>query len=59
VKLEDWEAQWLLNFNPKKCKVMHLNFNNNLLQRYFLDGISLEYIKSEKDLGLLVDENLS
>ena len=38
---------------------MHLNFNNNLLQRYFLDGISLEYIKSEKDLGLLVDENLS
>ena len=58
-KLEHWESLWLLNFNPKKCKVMHLAFNNNPSLQYFLDGILLEDVKSEKDLGLLVSENLS
>ena len=27
--LEDWERKWLLEFNTKKCKVLHLDFNNN------------------------------
>ena len=58
-KLEHWESLWLLNFNPKKCKVMHLAFNNNPSHQYFLDGILLEDVESEKDLGLLVSENLS
>ena len=28
-KLEQWERTWLLKFNLDKCKVMHLEFNNN------------------------------
>ena len=28
--LEDWESLWLLKFNSKKCKVMHLNFNDKI-----------------------------
>ena len=28
-KLEQWEQTWLLEFNLDKCKVMHLEFNNN------------------------------
>ena len=27
--LEYWESLWLLKFNPKKCKVMHLKYNDN------------------------------
>ena len=37
---------------------MHLDYNNNPLNHYFLDGVLLEEIKAEKDLGLLVSENL-
>ena len=48
--LEKWEALWLLSFNPKKCKVMHLNYNDNPSNQYFLDGILLENLKTEKDL---------
>ena len=57
-RLEEWEYLWLLSFNPKKCKVMHLDYNNNPLNHYFLDGVLLEEVKAEKDLGLLVSENL-
>ena len=38
---------------------MHLAFNNNPSLQYSLDGILVEDVKSEKDLGLLVSENLS
>ena len=37
---------------------MHLDYNNNPLNNYFLDGVLLEEVKVEKDLGLLVSENL-
>ena len=58
TKLENWESLWLLNFNPKKCKFMHLIYNNNLLNQYFLNGVLLEEVKTEKYLGLFVSENL-
>ena len=37
---------------------MHLDYNNNPLNHYFLDGVLLEEVKADKDLGLLVSENL-
>ena len=57
-KIENWEMLWLLKFNPSKCKVMHVAYNDNPLNEYFLDGVHLEKVKSEKDLGLLVSEKL-
>ena len=27
--LEEWENTWLLRFNPSKCKVLHINNNEN------------------------------
>ena len=27
--LEDWEKIWLLEFNLDKCKVLHIEMNNN------------------------------
>ena len=37
---------------------MHLDYNNNPLNHYVLDGVLLEEVKVIKDLGLLVSENL-
>ena len=34
-RLEEWESSWLLSFNPKICKVLHLDYNNNHLNHYF------------------------
>ena len=56
--LEEWESLWLLKFNPKKCKVMHLDYNHNPNNEFKLDGIILESIVTEKDLGLTVSHDL-
>ena len=56
--LEEWEELWLLRFNAKKCKVMHININDNPNEYYFLDGIMLDSIDREKDLGLVVSQDL-
>ena len=49
---------WLIKFNPSKCKVMHLAYNNNPIHKYFLDGVLLEEVKNQKYLGLIVNEDL-
>ncbi len=56
--LERWEELWLIKFNTSKCKVMHLNFNNNDNMSHSLDGTVLDPIDEEKDLGLLTTCNL-
>ena len=58
LALEEWESLWLLKFNLKKCKVMHLEFNENPDNEYLLDGVVLDNIKDEKDLGLIVSSEL-
>ena len=58
ASLEEWESLWLLKFNPKKCKVLHLNYNNNPNYAYELDGTVLESIETEKDLGVTVSNEL-
>ena len=49
---------WQMKFNIVKCKVLHVG-NKNILQDYFMGGIKLECAQVEKDLGVMVDENLS
>ena len=58
--LEEWENQWLLRFNPTKCKVMHIDFNRNpsSYNDYFLNGVTLDTISTEKDLGIIFDKSL-
>ena len=56
--LERWQEKWQLRFNPVKCKVLHICGNDNQLNIYSLDGIELETIESEKDLGLIVNNKL-
>ena len=52
-KLEQWERTWLLEFNLDKCKVMHLDFNNNQKLSYILDNTVLESCEHEKRFGRL------
>ena len=59
--LVSWCEKWLLPFNSKKCKVLHLGHNNNNFQYKIREGgVTRELDKTvvEKDLGVQVDDNL-
>ena len=62
--LQQWEANWLLYFNPSKCKIMHIDYNSNPHNKYEFNGVELGTIEQEKDLGVLTsctlkwDENM-
>ena len=58
--LKDWSENWLLRFNPDKCKVLTLGKFQNIrhTHRYSLCGKELEHVFEEKDLGVTVDSDL-
>ena len=41
----------------EKCKTMHFGHNNGM-QDYYMDGVKLSTIKEEKDLGVLITDDL-
>ena len=49
---------WLLEFNTKKCKVLHVELNDNNHENYILDDINLGKTVHEKDLGVLTSGTL-
>ena len=58
-RLFEWSQKWLMSFNINKCKVMHLGGNAKTPRfKYFINGIELEVVKEEKDLGVLISNNL-
>lgn len=57
-KLEKWENIWMLKFNPNKCKVMHLQYNENPCKEYVFNNVVLDSVESEKDLGVLTCSSL-
>ena len=59
-RLTQWSNTWLLRFHPEKCKKMHIgrhnpdpDFNYKLLDK------TLEEVDHEKDIGVVIDSNLS
>ena len=60
-KLEAWTKIWLLRFNADKCHVLTMGKFENILHthRYKIGGKELEHVFEEKDLGVLVDSDLS
>ena len=58
LDLQRWEETWLLRFNPSKCKVMHLDFNENPKHEHIFNDVMLSSVESEKDLGVVVTEQL-
>jgi len=61
-KLVQWTDKWLLHFNSTKCKVIHMGKNNPNFEYFMNDGVTvrlLESVQCERDLGVIVDEDLS
>ena len=55
--LEKWSTQWQLPFNATKCKVMHFGYHNTK-HAYHLNNHQLEVASSQKDLGVIIDDNM-
>ena len=55
--LGDWSSRWLLPFNVAKCKVMHLG-PAVPQPPHRLNGVPLQEVDREKDLGIIVDQEL-
>jgi hypothetical protein len=52
-----WSKEWLMLFNVEKCKVMHIGFGNGKAG-YKMDGVQLQEVHEEMNLGVLVQDNL-
>ena len=59
--LSRWSDDWLLRFNIKKCHVLSMGKFGNIqhTHRYCLGQEELEHVFEEKDLGVIIDMNLS
>ena len=47
-----------LSLTQALCKVMHINLNDNSNQSYVFDGVVLDQVEVETDLGVCVTANL-
>ena len=56
--LAAWSRKLLLPFNEAKCRVMHVGSRNPEIQ-YTLNGRLIEVADEEKDLGIVIDKELS
>ena len=57
IHICNWSQEWLMLFNNDKCKVMHMGVRNTSVE-YYMNGIKLEDIEEEQDLGIIVQNNL-
>ncbi|CAG2186826.1 unnamed protein product [Mytilus edulis] len=62
-RLCEWSDMWKLKFNAAKCKVLHINPDNDLQYRYTMldesgNFIALSTVNEEKDLGVTFESNL-
>ena len=56
--LIEWSNIWLLGFNQQKCKVLHVGKTNPGYDYTMNDNV-LETVTEEKDLGILITNNVS
>ena len=55
--LVEWADKWQMQFNISKCKVMHIG-RGNPMHTYYMSGIALQEVSTEKDIGVLLDSSL-
>ena len=56
-KIGEWSQMWQMPFNLEKCKVMHIGHKNKKA-KYELLGKELEICEQEKDLGVIISNDL-
>ncbi len=56
--LNEWSEKWLLKFHPGKCKHMHVGKPVTDSLEYSLSSTNLKSISQEKDIGVIIEENL-
>ena len=56
-RLGAWSKQWSLRFNEKKCVV--LKIREKLDYCYTLNGVKLDSVESQRDLGIMIYNKLS
>jgi ribonuclease P/MRP protein subunit RPP40 len=56
-QLVGWSDKWQMGHNVDKCKSLHLG-NQNPGHQYVMNGNPLTKTSAEKDLGVMVDEDL-
>lgn len=61
AKLENWSDLWLLRFHPDKCHLLTLGKLENIMHchRYKVGGKEIEHVFDEKDLGIVIDSDLT
>ena len=58
--LQLWEKDWLMEFHPQKCQVLHItNKKNPLKQPYNIHGHVLEIVETAKYLGVNIHNRLN
>ena len=55
--LTRWAKDWGMRFNIPKCKIMHVGANNPGF-KYNMEGIVLQEVEEEKDIGILIHRSL-
>ena len=56
----EWSHKWEMEFNVKKCKVMEFGKGRNrTTSNYCLGNTQLSKTKQEKDLGVIIQDNLT
>ena len=56
-KLVEWATKWSMEFNVKKCKIVHVG-HRNPGYKYVLNGEELQEAEEEEDIGRLVHKSL-
>ena len=58
--MAEWSEEWLLRFNPEKCKVMHIG--HSIKTQYYMkdNGINRRLMETdeERDLGIFITSDL-
>jgi len=60
-RLQEWEAKWLMSFNPQKCEVLRVTrrTKNVIQSTYSIHNSTLKLVPSAKYLGVTIDSKLN
>ena len=55
-KIEKWSKEWGMQFNTKKCSILHLG-RQNARHCYTMNGEELQSVSNQRDLGVTIADS--